>query len=53
LYCEPLSKRLIEYRVARRVDEVGQHDGVFVGQRWRTAKIEPPGDSSGDEDDGC
>ena len=50
LHGESLSKRLVEHRVARRVDEVGEHDGVFVGQRRRTAKIRPRRDCGRDDD---
>src|SRR6185295_349378 len=53
LYRESLSERLIEHRVTRPVDEVRQDDRVFVRQRWRTVKIQPPRDYRGDDDDGC
>ena len=53
LHRQSLSQRLVEHRVAGPVDEVGQNDRVLVGQRWRTAKIEPRPRLRRDDDDGC
>src|SRR5438094_5194676 len=47
-----LLQSVVEHCIAGRVGEVGQHDGVFLGQwlcRTRAEEVEANGDESGDE----
>ena len=52
LHRESLSERTVEHRVAGRVGELGEYDGVLVGERRRTAAIDHARDSGGDDDCG-
>ena len=35
MHSQRLFERAVKYRIARRVGEVGEQDGVFLGQRRR------------------
>ena len=35
---QPLPQRAVEHRIARGVREIGEHDGVFLGQAARSER---------------
>ena len=45
LHGEPLAQRLVEHRVAGRVREIGEDDGVLVGQLRRAMQVHVAADN--------
>ena len=53
LHREPLAQRFVEHRVAGRVREIGEDDGVLVGQLRRTMQVHVAADNRRDESRAC
>ena len=53
LHREPLTQRFVEYRVAGRVREIGEDDGVLVGQLRRAMQVHVAADNRRGESHAC